>query len=179
MTISGVIAVLTILGALGAVLLRNLIHCALALAVALAGLAAMYLRLNAQFAGFAQVLVYVGAVAVLILFAALMTRGGQPSGGRLFAPGLGLSIGVATILLCVIIGALFSSAMWPAPSPEVPSAPVSQIAERLMSTYVLPLQAVGLVLTAALIGAVLIAMRRSQGRTARATEVHNDIAESR
>ena len=52
--------------ALAAMTLRNLVHCALALAVTFLGLAAIYLQLNAQFVGFAQVLVYVGAVAILM-----------------------------------------------------------------------------------------------------------------
>ena len=54
----GLLAGLTLLGGVAAVTLRNLIHCALALAVSFAGLAGIYLQLNAQFVGFAQILVY-------------------------------------------------------------------------------------------------------------------------
>src|SRR5258706_16158664 len=72
-----IIAVLTIAAAVAAMTLRNLVHCALAVAVAFAGLAAAYLQLDAQFVGFAQILVYVGAVAILIVFAVLLTRGGE------------------------------------------------------------------------------------------------------
>ena len=57
-------------------------HCALAVALTFVGLAAAYLQLNAQFVGLAQVLVYVGAVAILIVFAVLLTRGGEPLGER-------------------------------------------------------------------------------------------------
>src|SRR5215471_3131288 len=63
--------ILTVGTAMAVMLLRNLVHCALALAVTFAGLAALYLQLNAQFAGLAQILVYVGAVANLIVFAIL------------------------------------------------------------------------------------------------------------
>src|SRR6202795_3236783 len=69
------IAALTLAGGLGAVLLKNTVHCALALSVAFAGLALLFLTLDAQFAGFAQILVYVGAVAILVVFAILLTRG--------------------------------------------------------------------------------------------------------
>ena len=55
-----ILAVLTITAAVAAMTLRNLVHCALAVAVTFIGLAATYLHLNAQFAGFAQILVYVG-----------------------------------------------------------------------------------------------------------------------
>ena len=54
-------AVLTIAAAVAAMTLRNLVHCALALTVAFAGLAAAYLQLDAQFVGFAQIFVYIGA----------------------------------------------------------------------------------------------------------------------
>jgi NADH-quinone oxidoreductase subunit J len=62
MTLSfAIIAALTIAGAVAAMSLRNLVHCALALTVAFAGLAAVYLQLGAQFVGFAQILVYIGS----------------------------------------------------------------------------------------------------------------------
>ena len=64
-------------GALAAVLLKNTVHCALALTVAFAGLALLFLELDAQFAGFAQILVYIGAVAILVVFAILLTRGSE------------------------------------------------------------------------------------------------------
>jgi NADH-quinone oxidoreductase subunit J len=68
---------LTVAGALAAVLLKNTVHCALALTVAFAGLALLFLKLDAQFAGFAQILVYIGAVAILVVFAILLTRGSE------------------------------------------------------------------------------------------------------
>src|SRR5437899_7909108 len=98
MTISFIIlAVITIASAVAAMTLRNLVHCALALAVTFAGLAALYLLLQAQFVGFAQILVYVGAVAILIVFAILLTRGqdiGSPQAFSSTWPGGG---GVAAI----------------------------------------------------------------------------------
>jgi len=69
------ISAVTLGSAVLAVSLRNLVHCALALALSFAGLAALYLKLNAQFVGLAQVLIYIGAVAILIVFAILLTRG--------------------------------------------------------------------------------------------------------
>jgi NADH-quinone oxidoreductase subunit J len=69
-----IIAIVTLFAAAAAMSLRNLVHCALSLVVTFAGLAALYLQLDAQFVGFAQILVYVGAVAILIVFAVLLTR---------------------------------------------------------------------------------------------------------
>ena len=68
------VAALTIAGGLAAVLLKNLVHAALAVTVAFRGLALLFLSLDAQFAGFAQILVYIGAVAILIVFAILLTK---------------------------------------------------------------------------------------------------------
>ena len=56
--------IVTLLGAAFAMSLRNLVHCALAMAVAFSGIAALYLQLDAQFVGFAEILVYVGAIAI-------------------------------------------------------------------------------------------------------------------
>ena len=66
-----ILGVLTIVGAAAALTLRNLVHCVLALMLAFVGLAGLYLQLDAQFIGFAQILVYIGAVAILIVFAIL------------------------------------------------------------------------------------------------------------
>ena len=62
-----ILAVLTVLGAIGTMALRNLVHCALCLVVTFAGLAGLFLQLEAQFVGLVQILVYVGAVAILVV----------------------------------------------------------------------------------------------------------------
>src|ERR1700689_1485469 len=69
-----ILAAVTILGAGAAMMFRGLVHCALAVAIAFAGLGTLYLNLGAQFLGLAQLLVYVGAIAVLIVFVILLTR---------------------------------------------------------------------------------------------------------
>src|SRR5213083_1224336 len=81
-----IIALLTIASAIAAMSLRNLVHCVLALTVTLAGLAALYLQLDAQFVGFAQILIYIGAVAILIVFAILLTRGSEPPQQSILSP---------------------------------------------------------------------------------------------
>ncbi len=154
-----IIAVLTIAAAAAAMSLRNLIHCALAVAVAFVGLAATYLQLNAQFVGFAQILVYVGAVAILIVFAALLTRGGEPSQAAVFSKSWFAGIGVTVAVLGVLTWAITRSAVTQRESTPAPEATVKQIGEALMNKYVLPLEVIGLLLTAALIGAVIIAMK--------------------
>src|SRR5881392_2206297 len=94
-----IIALLTITSGIAAMTLRNLVHCALALTVTLAGLAAFYLQLNAQFVGFAQVLVYIGAVAILIVFAILLTRSSEMRNGITPAASSSWLVGIAVALV--------------------------------------------------------------------------------
>jgi NADH-quinone oxidoreductase subunit J len=159
-----ILALVTLAGAIAAMTLRNLIHCALCLVVTFVGLAALYLNLGAQFVGLAQILVYVGAVAILVVFAILMTRGGDAGGRRATARSTWIGVGIAGLVFGCLAAALLGSQALSGRTAGVPSATVQEIGTRLMTDYVLPLQAVGLLLTAALLGAVIIALpeRRSK-----------------
>ena len=151
-----ILAIVTIAGATAAMTLRKLVHCALALAVCLIGLAGLYLDLGAQFVGFAQILVYVGAVVILIVFAILLTRSDElpsPKASR-FASGILVSAAVFAVLAWAIIAAAGSHIA----AASQPQAPILQIGAALMQRFALPLEVVGLLLTAALIGAIVIAM---------------------
>ena len=154
------IAAVTLGSAIAAMSLRNLVHCALCTVLTFAGLAAMYLQLNAQFVGFAQILVYVGAVAILILFAVLLTRNSetQPK-TRIASPSWIVGILVALSVAGTLIYAVIKSTKIARTLPPVPDATVKKIGEQLMTNYVLPLEIIALLLTAAMIGAVIIAMR--------------------
>jgi NADH-quinone oxidoreductase subunit J len=158
-----IIAAVTIGAAVAAMSLRNLVHCALALTAAFAGLAAAYLQLGAQFVGFTQVLVYVGAVAILIVFAILLTRGSEPPQQSVLSSGWLAGIVVAVAVLGVLVYAIAKSSVLQRSIPAQPEVTVHQIGDALMNKFVLPLEVVGLLLTAALIGAVIIAMKE-EGR---------------
>ena len=154
-----IIAGVTVGSAIAAMSLRNLVHCALSLVLTFAGLAALFLQLNAEFVGFAQVLVYIGAVAILIVFAILLTRGGGVEPPAPVAAGAGWGIGIAVLAFLAMAGAITSSIVTQRTAPAERAAPVRAIGDRLMTDYILPLEVVGLLLTAALIGAVIIAMQ--------------------
>lgn len=166
-----ILAVLTIAGAVAALSMRNLVHCALALALALAGLAAIYLQLDAQFVGFAQFLVYIGAVAILIVFAILLTRGAEPPTQPIFSQSWLAGLLVAAAVFGVLGGTISGSKVVAAQRelPPTPAASVRQIGDQLMTRYILPLEATGLLLTAALIGAVIVALREPKGDVKRET----------
>jgi len=154
-----IIAIVTIAAAVAAMSLRNLVHCALALSVAFVGLAAAYLQLGAQFVGFTQILVYVGAVAILIVFAILLTRGSDPGQQSVLTTGWVAGVVTAVAVLGVLAYAISRSWIIQTATPVQAEVTVRQIGEALMNKFVLPLEVVGLLLTAALIGAVIIAMK--------------------
>lgn len=161
-----VLAVLTLVSAVAAMSLRNLVHCALCVALTFVGLAGLYLLLDAQFVGLTQVLVYVGAVAILIVFAILLTRGTEPGQEPILSSSWIVGVGTALLVFAVLAAAILSSTRGlqqaPARAEVVPVAGVGKIGEKLMTTYVLPLEVIGLLLTAALIGAVTLAMQEPQ-----------------
>ena len=154
-----IIAILTIAAAVAAMSLRNLVHCALALALAFAGIAAAYLQLGAQFVGFTQILVYVGAVAILVVFAILLTRGSEPPQQSVVSAGWLAGGLTAAAVLGVLVYSIAKSSVIQRAAPNQTNVTVRQIGEALMNKFVLPLEVVGLLLTAALIGAVIIAMK--------------------
>ena len=157
------LAAITIAGGLAAVLLKKLVHCALAGAVAFAGLALLFLALDAQFAGFVQFLVYLGAVAILIVFAILLTRNAEEQDGGLFSRTWFAGLVVAAGVFAVIGWAVLRSASVLPNQLAVPTATVRDIGVALVGRYVLPLEIVALLLTAATIGAVIVAMHEKEG----------------
>lgn len=157
-----IIGIVTLGSAVAAMTLRHLVHCALSLTLAFAGLAVLYLRLDAQFVGFAQVLIYVGAVAVLIVFAILLTRGGDLSPQPILSTSWFAGAAIALLVFVTLASCVLSSSVAHRDAPAKPDVTVERIGAQLMTNYVLPLEVIGLLLTAALIGAVIIAMREGR-----------------
>jgi NADH:ubiquinone oxidoreductase subunit 6 (subunit J) len=155
-----ILALLALASAIAAMTLRQLIHGVLCLALAFTSLAGLFLQLNAQFVGLARILVYVGAVAILVVFAVLLTGGGGlPSRANLFSPWWPLGLGVAGAVLAVMLFVLARSPSLHRPPPPAATLSVKTIGDHLMTSYLLPLEVLGLLLTAALIGAALVALR--------------------
>jgi NADH-quinone oxidoreductase subunit J len=153
-----VIAILTLTGALAAATLQKLMHAALSLVVAFVGLAAFFFLLGAEFVGLVQVFVYIGAVAVLIVFTILLTRRDAATPHKFKWGGVVIAIAVFSGLVWAI---LLTPTLSIAP-PQIEALTVKRIGEVLMTDYVWPLQCVGLVLTAALIGALILVMEEKR-----------------
>ena len=177
-------AALMLLAGAAAVMLRNLIHCALCLALSFIALGVLFIALGAEFVGLIQLLVYVGAVTMLILFAILLTPAGEvtasnnPLHGFKFSRAINATFGgsIAAMVLVGLLAVIFFSPMArkAVPPEKTPALPVAAIGVALVGqknpetgiyqggNYMLPLQGIAVLLTAALIGAALLAKEEKQ-----------------
>ncbi|HEX4708363.1 MAG TPA: NADH-quinone oxidoreductase subunit J [Candidatus Udaeobacter sp.] len=147
-----VIAIVTLSAAMAAATLRKLMHAALSFALAIVGLAAFFFLVGAEFVGLALVFIYIGAVAVLIVFTILLTRRDvQKDRGFNWSGVL-----IAAAVLASLTWSILKTQSTAIVAPHIRALTVKQIGQALMTTYVWPMQCVGLLLTAALIGALLL-----------------------
>jgi NADH-quinone oxidoreductase subunit J len=149
-----VIAIFTLTFALVAATNPRLMHAALSFAAMFVGIAGFFFLLGAEFVGLVQVFVYVGAVAVLIVFTILLTR-------RDTEKDRGFNWGGVIVAIAVFAGLLWAivkTASVSVAAPIIKALTVKQIGEALMTHYVWPLLCVGVLLTAALIGALVLVM---------------------
>ena len=155
-----VLAATLVLGSLGVVLLPNIVYSAFLLGGVFLSVAGLYLMLNASFVAAAQVLVYVGAVNVLILFAIMLVNKKE----NLEAiPGLALRRVLSGALCAGLFALLIRVAFitpWPLPGPEpVGEDATIRIGEHLFSDYLLPFELASVLLLIAMIGAIVLARR--------------------
>jgi NADH:ubiquinone oxidoreductase subunit 6 (subunit J) len=147
-----IIALLTLAAALAVATFQKLMRAALSFAVMFVGISAFFFLLGAEFVGLVQIFVYIGAVAVLIVFTILLTRHDQEK-----TPGFNWSgIVVALAVFIGLIWAIAKTKSLSIPPPPLEPLTVHRIGELLMTSYVWPLQCVGVLLTAALIGALIL-----------------------
>jgi NAD(P)H-quinone oxidoreductase subunit 6 len=155
-----VLSATLVLGSLGVVLLPNIVYSAFLLGGVFLSVAGLYLMLNASFVAAAQVLVYVGAVNVLILFAIMLVNKKETLQA---IPGLALrrvlSGAVCAGLFALLIRVAFTTP-WPLPGPEpVGEDATIRIGEHLFSDYLLPFELASVLLLIAMIGAIVLARR--------------------
>jgi len=151
-----VMGLMALAGALIAVSQQNLLRAALGLILAFLGVAGIYFMLEAEFVGVVQILIYVGAISVLILFAVMLTRGlmrGAGSGHN--SQWIGAAF--VSLLLFLILSAVALFAHWNVTATKVTTDLVPKIGVDLLTTYLLPFEAISLLLLAALVGAIVIA----------------------
>jgi NAD(P)H-quinone oxidoreductase subunit 6 len=153
-----VIAAITVAGAAGVALSRNILYSALGLLMALLGAGSLYVFLAADFVAVTQLLIYIGGVLVLILFAVMLTNritevNVSNTSFGLFGGGL-LFVSVAPVLLAVV-----TLTPWPQRAPAPVVATAAAIGNGFLTKWLLPFEVASLVLLATLVGAVVIARK--------------------
>ena len=148
-----VLTVTTVGAALMVAAVRNLLHAVLFLVLSFVGVAGLYITLSADFVAMAQVLIYAGAIAVLVLFAIMLTpRAARDNAeGDLWAPAMVLAGLVATT-----ISLIATRTDWAVSDRGPFSTTAADIGEALLDPFVLPFEIASVVLVAAMIGAIAI-----------------------
>jgi len=154
-----IIAIIMVIGALRVVTTSNVVHAALWLVVVLAGVAAQYILLAAEFVAITQVLVYIGAVMVLFLFGTMLTRSRIGVNSGLNNSYAKLGIPVAVVLFATMALALSESFGTEKMPTDGSLVSTQQISDQIFGPYLLPFWALSFVLLAAVIGAIVLARK--------------------
>ena len=148
-----ILAAITVGAAIGVAAVRNLIHSVALLIVTFAGLAGLYITLSADFIAVVQVLIYIGAIAILIIFAIVLT----PRAGRLnqegfmLLPALALAVAVAVTMILIAF-----DTNWAISDREGFEDTATAIGDLLLDKYALPFEIASVLLLSAIVGAILL-----------------------
>jgi NAD(P)H-quinone oxidoreductase subunit 6 len=151
------LATLMLAAGLAVVTMRDIIRCGLAMIVCFLALAGLYVTLGAPMVAAAQVIVYIGAISVLILFAIMLTQD-KAAPSRLVFQTQAAPAAVAAIVLAVLVAVAAAGTDWGSVG-ELVGAATTDIAIHLFENYVLAFEAVSVLLLAAVIGGVFLAKR--------------------
>ena len=152
----GVIAAVMVYAALRVVTTKNVVHAALWLVVVLAGVAVQFLLLGAEFVAVTQILVYIGAVIVLFLFGVMLTRASMGDDETVADEKRAMASVVGILLFAVMALALVDSFDDTEITADEPQS-VATVSDSIFSQYIVPFEAVSVLLLAALIGAIVVA----------------------
>ncbi|WP_035869512.1 NADH-quinone oxidoreductase subunit J family protein [Cryptosporangium arvum] len=160
------LGVVVVGAALAVVTTAHVVRAGLWLVVALGGLAGVYLVLTAELVAWVQMLVYVGAVVVLLLFAVMLTRapiGASPDLDRARWPALLVGGGSAAALAILLVHAYRWSTI---ELDDVPAGTAEQVGAEIFRQWVLPFELLSVLLLAALVGAIVVSARVRTSRGA-------------
>jgi NADH:ubiquinone oxidoreductase subunit 6 (subunit J) len=152
-----VLAVLMLVSGLAVVTMRDIIRCGLAMIVCFLSLAGIYVVAGAPLVAAAQVLIYIGAISVLILFAIMLTQSKLAPRSLVFQT-QAMAAAIAAIVLAVVIGSTVSATDWSAVTARVRLG-TDLLAKTLFADYVLPFEVVSVLLLAAVVGGIFLAKK--------------------
>jgi NADH-quinone oxidoreductase subunit J len=154
-------AAIMIVAALAVVLMRDIIRCGLAMIIAFAALAGLYVLAGAPVVAAAQVLVYIGAISVLVLFAIMLTQT-KVAPRELVFQTQALPAAIASAVLALLLVVTIAATDWPEAGARLWTN-TAELALRLFDSFVLPFEVVSVLLLAAVIGGVFLAKRERGG----------------
>jgi NADH:ubiquinone oxidoreductase subunit 6 (subunit J) len=143
------------------VTMRDIIRCGLAMIVCFGALAGIYVILGATLIAAAQVIVYIGAISVLILFAIMLTQT-KDAPSRLVFQTQAIPAGIASIVIAVVIALAIAATDWSEAATRVGVA-TDALSKLLFDQFVLPFEIIGVLLLAAVVGGVYLAKREPGG----------------
>jgi NADH-quinone oxidoreductase subunit J len=143
------------------VTMRDIIRCGLAMIVCFGALAGIYVLIGAPLLGAAQVIVYIGAISVLILFAIMLTQTKDAPARLVFQTQAGAAA-IASVVIAVLIALAISATDWGGVSERVRIA-TDSLSKVLFKDFVLPFEVVSVLLLAAVVGGVYVAKREPGG----------------
>src|SRR5215213_3955337 len=169
MVIFLVLSAFTLAAGIMVVTVKNIIHSALWLIASFFTVAAMYLLMEAEFLAIVQVLIYVGAISILILFAIMLTRHVTGEGVRQLYQRWWVALIVAAALFSVLIVPTVVNYPWSVVQPAAGGAATGiattrELGTAFMREYLLPFEIASVLLLVALIGAIVIAFEERSGR---------------
>lgn len=156
-----ILSAITLVGALGVVLNRRLFRSALFLVLSFVGVAGLYILLEVELLAMIQLLIYVGAIAILIIFAVMLSRQAMATEGKVLNEQWALGVLVAILLFGALVYVLVQ-VNWPVVEAAAPANGIQRLGESLMNPngYVLPFEVASVLLLVALVGAVIIAREK-------------------
>lgn len=154
-----IIGLITLGAAVMVVTSQNLMRAALWLVLAFFGIAGLFILLNAEFLAVTQILIYVGAIAMLIIFAIMLTRGLMDPKQPRFNEQWGV-VGGFSALLFVGLAAVVLRNRWPVNVAAVPPDAIQQLGRDFVGPYVVPFEVASVLLVVAMIGAIIVARER-------------------
>jgi NADH-quinone oxidoreductase subunit J len=148
-----ILTVMTLGAALMVVIVRNLFHAVLSLILSFVGVAGLYITLSADFVAVAQVLIYAGAISVLILFALMLTPQAGRDNAETFLQGPAL---VLAGLMAATIAGVAAATDWSEASRGPFTETAAAIGDALLNVYVLPFEIASVLLLVAMVGAIVL-----------------------
>jgi NAD(P)H-quinone oxidoreductase subunit 6 len=156
----GILAAMMLMTALGVVLLSNIVHSAFLLAGVFISISGLYILLNADFVAAAQILIYVGAVNVLILFAIMLVNKQEDFTNLPYRTIRKAATGVVCLGLFALLGTMILVTPWSLDTtPTIIDNTIVAIGEHFFSDYLLPFELASVLLLMAMVGAIILARR--------------------